>query len=268
VNNTVGDRQPRRKPESRDTTVQSVDRAVTILEILARRGEAGVTEIAAELGVHKSTASRLLTVLERRGLTTQVSDRGRYRLGFRVLLLANATVGHLDLTQLSRPVCERLAGVVGETVNVAILEGDAAINVAQVRGTAAVSTHNWIGQRTPLHATSSGKVLLAHLSATQRARLLGREMDRFTPATISDPAALDDDLVEVVERGWACTVEELEVGLNAVAAPIRSYEGNVIAAVSVSGPSYRLAAESLPDLARTVVRAADEISDQLGFRLH
>jgi IclR family transcriptional regulator, acetate operon repressor len=242
-----------------------VERAVTILEILARKGEAGVTEVATELGVHKSTASRLLAVLERRGLTTQVSERGRYRLGFRILLLANATVGQLELTQLSRPVCERLATEVGDTVNVAILEDDAVINVAQVRGTAAVTSHNWIGQRTPLHATSSGKVLLAHLSPSLRARLLLSPLARFTPATITDPARIAMELAEVVERGWAVTVEELEVGLNAIAAPIRSYEGSVVAAISVSGPSYRLGADAMPEVAVTVVKAAAEISDQLGF---
>jgi IclR family acetate operon transcriptional repressor len=266
VNNTAAPRQPAPRPEARDTTVQSVDRAVTILEILARQGEAGVTEIAAQLGVHKSTASRLLSVLERRGLTMQLSDRGRYRLGFRVLLLANATVGHLDITQLSRPVCERLAVAVGETVNVAVLEDEAVINVAQVRGTAAVSSHNWIGQRTPLHATSSGKVLLANLGPSQRARFLSQPLDRFTPATISDVGVLEAQLAEVAERGWAFTVEELEVGLNAVAAPIRSYGGHAIAAISVSGPSYRLAADAVADLAVSVVSAADEISNQLGFR--
>jgi IclR family acetate operon transcriptional repressor len=265
VENSAAVGQTRQRPEPRDTTVQSVDRAVTILEILAGQGEAGVTEIAARLGVHKSTASRLLSVLERRGLTMQLTDRGRYRLGFRVLLLANAAVAHLDITQVSGPVCERLAGAVGETVNVAVLEDDAVINLAQVRGAAAVSSHNWIGQRTPLHATSSGKVLLAHLGPGQKASFLSRPLDRFTPATISDAAVLEAQLAEVVADGWAFTVEELEVGLNAVAAPIRSYGGNVIAAISVSGPSYRLAADAVADIAVAVVRAADEISDQLGF---
>jgi IclR family transcriptional regulator, acetate operon repressor len=263
MDNTAGSGAP---DERRDTTVQSVDRAVTILEILARKGDAGVTEIAAELDVHKSTASRLLSVLERRGLTMQVSERGRYRLGFRVLLLANASVSHLDLTQLSRPVGERLAAAAGETVNVAILEDDVAINVAQVRGSAAVSTHNWIGQRTPLHATSSGKVLLAHLSPAQRARLLQAPLERLTPATVVDRDGLEAQLADVRRQGWACTLEELEIGLNAVAAPIRAYEGNVIAAMSVSGPSYRLAPDNIPELAKLVVTAADEISEQLGFR--
>src|ERR1700738_3050164 len=101
------------------TAVQSVDRAVTILEVLARRGETGVSELAAELGVHKSTAFRLLNVLVARGLVEQPAERSKYRLGFGMIRLAGATAARLDLTGQSRPVSERLAAAVGETVNVA-----------------------------------------------------------------------------------------------------------------------------------------------------
>src|SRR5262245_22233884 len=137
-------------------SVQSVDRAVTILEILARRGETGVTEVAAELGVHKSTAFRLVAALERRGLVEQAGDRGKYRLGFGIVRLAGATTAQLDLARESRTVCERLAQEIGETVNIAILEDLHAINISQVRGPAAITGYNWVGQRTPVHATSSG----------------------------------------------------------------------------------------------------------------
>lgn len=245
--------------------VQSVDRAVTVLEILARRGEAGVTEVAAELGVHKSTAFRLIVVLEHRGLVEQTVGRGRYRLGFGIVRLAGATTAQLDLTRESRLVCERLANELGETVNVAILDHGHAINISQVRGTAAISSHNWVGQRTPLHATSSGKVLLAFQSEAVQEELLAGPIDRYTPMTITDPGALRKALVEVRARGWACTSEELEVGLNAVAAPVRGYDGAVVAAVSVSGPSYRLAAESFSGVADRVLAGAAEISTRLGY---
>lgn len=244
--------------------VQSVDRAVTVLEILAKRGPAAVTDIAAELGVHKSTAFRLLVVLERRGLVQQVAERGKYQLGFGIIRLAGATTASLDLTQQSRPISERLAAEVGETINVAVLELDYAVNIDQVRGHAAVTSHNWVGQRTPLHATSSGKVLLAHMPPAERERLLAGPLERFTPNTITDAAKLRAELDEVARRGWATTFEELELGLNAVAAPIRIYDGSVAAAISASGPSYRLTAERLPDVARAVVRGADDIAGRLG----
>ena len=245
--------------------IQSVDRAVDVLEYLARHGDAAVTDLATALGVHRSTAFRLLAALEARGLVEQVSERGRYRLGFGIVRLAGASAARLDLVEQSRPVTQRLALELADTVNVARLEAGAAVNVDQVRGPAAVTSHNWMGQRTPLHATSSGKVLLAHLDREARDRLLAEPLERFTPATITDPAMLRRELDAVIAAGWASTVEELELGLNAVAAPIRQHDGTVIAAVSVSGPSYRLAAGRIPEVAVTVVAAADEISGRLGL---
>ncbi|MEY9849072.1 IclR family transcriptional regulator [Streptacidiphilus sp. MAP5-3] len=249
---------------SAESPVQSVDRAVTILELLARRGEAGVTEIAAELGVHKSTAFRLVAALELRGLVEQPGERGKYRLGLGLVRLAGAATVRLDLSQQSRPVCERLAAEVAETINVAILDGDAAVNVDQVLGPSALTTHNWVGQRTPLHATSSGKVLLAHLPGTALEQRLALELTRFTPRTVTDPTLLRQQLDAARADGFACTVEELETGLNAVAAPVYAHNGQVVAAVSVSGPSFRLSESRLADVAVAVRDAAEEISARLG----
>jgi DNA-binding IclR family transcriptional regulator len=245
--------------------VQSVDRALSVLEILGARGEAGVTEIAGELGVHKSTAFRLVAVLESRGFVEQLEDRGKYRLGFGIVRLAGATAAQMDLAQEGRRTCEELAAELGETVNVAIQDGDRVVNISQVRGTASISTHNWVGQGTPLHATSSGKVLLAFAPEPVRASVLSAELERYTEATVTDPHRLERELEEVVERGWAATVEEYEVGLSAVAAPVRDTEGGVVAAVSVSGPSFRLSTETIGRIAPAVVAAADGLSRRLGF---
>jgi IclR family acetate operon transcriptional repressor len=245
--------------------IQSVDRAIDVLEYLARHGDGAVTDLAIHLGVHKSTAFRLLAVLEARGLVEQVSDRGRYRLGFGIVRLAGATAARLDLVEQSRPVTIRLAVEVGETVNVARLEGEAAVNVDQVRGPAAVTSVNWVGQRTPLHATSSGKVLLAHLEPGARGRILAGGLERFTPSTVTDPEVLRRQLDDILDNGWAVTLEELELGLNAVAAPIRDRHGVVVAAVSVSGPSYRLGEDRLIEVTASVVAAAGEIDQRLGL---
>jgi DNA-binding IclR family transcriptional regulator len=245
--------------------VQSVDRALSVLEILAAQGEAGVTEVAAELGVHKSTAFRLVAALESRGFVEQLADRGKYRLGFGIVRLAGAAAAQLDIAREGRPICEALAADLEETVNIAILDTDRAVNVSQARGPAALSTHNWVGQGTPLHATSSGKVLLAYAPDAVRKVVLSRELPRFTPATITDPEALQQHLDRIVEQGWGSTVGEYEVGLNAVAAPVRDAAGGVVAAISVSGPSFRLHPEDYPKVARRVVSGADELSRRLGF---
>ncbi|MFF9185353.1 IclR family transcriptional regulator [Streptomyces misionensis] len=246
--------------------VQSVDRAVSVLEILARHGEAGVTEIAEELDVHKSTAFRLLGVLENRGLVAQAKDRGKYYLGAGVLRLAGAAAVRLDISQEGVPVCREVADELGETVNIAVLDDDAAVNIMQARGTAAVTAQNWLGRRTPLHATSSGKVLLAHLPPTLREGLLARPLHRFTERTVTGAPTLRAELRAVVEQGYGVTLEELELGLAAVAAPVRSHDGEVIAAISVSGPVYRLGPDRLTEVAERTVAAGAELSRRMGYR--
>ena len=245
--------------------VQSVDRAAAILEILARDGEAGVTDIARELGVHKSTASRLLAALDRRELVAQDAARGRFRLGVGLLRLAGAAGRGLDLTQESRPVCRALAQEVGETVNLAILSGRDALYLDQVAGPAALSPHNWAGQRIPLHATSDGKILLAYLPAAEILEHLVPPLERFTEHTVTALPEFARLLAQTRERGYATAVDELEDGLTAVAAAVRDAEGTVIASVSASGPSFRLPAGRIPELAGAVQRAAAEISRRLGW---
>lgn len=255
------------RPEDRrpaSGSVQSVDRAVSVLEVLARHGEAGVTEIADELGVHKSTAFRLVGVLENRGLVEQERERGKYCLGAGILRLAGAAAIRLDISQESAPVCRRLADEAGETANVAVLDGDAAVNIMQARGTAAVTAHNWLGRRVPLHATASGKVLLAHQPAAVREGLLARRLVRFTGRTVTSAAALREQLEQALSDGFAVAEQELEDGLSAVASPVRGHDGTVIGAIGVSGPVYRLTPERLTALGKTCTAAAEELSRRMG----
>lgn len=245
--------------------VQSVDRALVVLEILAQAGQAGVTEIAAALDVHKSTVSRLIAVLESRGYVEQVSGRGKYRLGFAIARLARASSGHLDLGRLSQDVCDDLAEELGETTNVAILDENRIVNIVEAIGPGEITLRTWVGQSCPAHATSSGKVLLAGLDAAEVRTRLGDPLQSFTPATV---VALDDllgELATVRERGWASVTEELEVGLNAVAAPVRDASSQVVAALSVSGPSYRMGDEKFGEVAKRVTAAAEAVSRRLGW---
>src|SRR6478735_2897528 len=233
-------------------SLRSVERAISVLEVLAARGEAGVTDVASEIAVHKSTAFRLLGALEGGGLVEQTGHRGKYRLGFGLIPLAGAVSDRLDVVQQGRAVCTRLATELGETVNVAVLRDHFVVNVDQARGPSQVATHNWIGQLTPLHCTSSGKVLLAHLD----------------PAPRADTAAarLEEQLARVRETGYATAVEEYEVGLNAVAAPVFDRSGQVIAAVSVSGPSYRLDEQRIRHVVGPLLASTAEISRRMGHR--
>lgn len=247
----------------RDGGVQSVDRAISVLELLARRGEAGVSEVATEIDVHKSTAFRLLGALEGRGLVEQAGERGKYRLGFALIPLAGAVTHRLDLTRQAGPVIGRLAAELGETINVAVLREGWAVNVAEARGPSTVGTHDWIGRLTPLHATSSGKVLLAHVDGTRRAELVAAATGRFTPHTRLGPA-LATELDAAAERGWAATVEEYEPGLNALAVPVHDRTGAVIAALSISGPAYRLDEARRAALIEPMRAGGAELSRRMG----
>ena len=244
--------------------VQSVDRAISVLELLAQ-GEAGITEIAGELGVHKSTVSRLFSVLESRGLVEQLGERGKYAIGFGVVRLAGAATGRMDLTKLGQPVCQTLADSFGETVNIAVHDAGVAINITQARGSAAVSAVNWIGQRTPLHATSSGKILLAHLPPDERKRLVSLPLDSYTENTLVDGDRLLAELETVASQGFAACFEELELGLHAVAVPVRGHRGEVVAAMSASGPSYRLSRQRVAEIVPAMSAAAADLSAQLGY---
>ncbi|KZM72944.1 IclR family transcriptional regulator [Nocardia terpenica] len=255
------------RERSSDGGVQSVDRALSVLEILARKGEAGVSEIAGEIGVHKSTVFRLLGSLEDHQLVAQTYERGKYRLSMGILRLAAAVPERLEVTEQGHLVCERLAHKLGETVNVAVLRSHFAVNLDQARGPASIGTHNWIGQPTPAHATSSGKILLAHLEADLRAQLLREAgLPRFTEHTITSRELLQHQLDAARGNGFAMTVEEYEIGLNAIAAPIRNYAGHTAAALSVSGPVYRFTEERMLAAAPEVMAAAAEISEHMGFR--
>jgi len=246
--------------------LQSVDRALNVLELLARWGDGGVSEVAAELDVHKSTAFRLLGALESHGLVEQTEDRGKYRLGFGLVRLAGAVSVRMDITKMARPVAERLADEIGETVNIAVLREHYAVNVDQALGPAAVTTQNWVGQLTPLHATSSGKVLLAHVDAQERARLVKHAgLTPFTADTITTMGELEKELQKVLENGYATTVGEFEDGLNAVAVPVLDADGTVVAALSASGPSYRFTPGRIETLVPTMKEAGVQVSHRLGF---
>ncbi|MDI3385083.1 IclR family transcriptional regulator [Streptomyces sp. B-S-A8] len=244
--------------------VQSVDRAVAVLEILAEHGEFGVSEVASAMDVHKSTAFRLLGALEAHGMVEQDGERGKYRLGFGIVRLAGAVTGRIAVTRYGRKICDRLAQELGETMNIAVLEAHCVINLDQVRGPAAIAAQNWVGRQTPLHSTSNGKVLLAHLSPGLRHELIAEAgLPRTTPRTLTSEEELERALAEVRERGYALTLEEYEEGLNAIAAPVRSADGETVAALTASGPAYRFTEQRMHEIAPALMAGADRISLRL-----
>ncbi|WP_258803714.1 IclR family transcriptional regulator [Pseudarthrobacter sp. NS4] len=246
--------------------VQSVERALTVLEILAREGNAGVSEIAEEMGIHKSTVSRLMGSLVSRDIVHQNSERGKYQLGFGILRLASTIPGRLSLVHEARPVLESLALEFKETVNLAVLRSNYAVNVDQAMGPSTLATYDWVGSLTPLHATSSGKVLLAALSADERDRILKETgLPARTSRTVTTRKELDRQLLEASRKGYAVVREEFEIGLNAVAVPVFNHQGVVAGALSISGPAFRFDPEKAPGLLETLKEAGLKVSANMGY---
>jgi DNA-binding IclR family transcriptional regulator len=226
-------------------TYQSAERVLTLLTSFDdSRVELGVTEMAASLGVHKSTASRLAGVLERAGLLTR-SGR-RFRLGLEVVRLGTLAMRSLDFVAAMQPAMDKLSRQTGETVNLAVPDGPDVLNVAEVPSRFILNcSGGWIGRRTRPHAVANGKVLLAYGAIP-----VPRHLERYTAHTITSADALTAELATIRHNGYATAVAELEEGLVAVASPVLDATGTCIAALSVSGPAFRMRPESLDELGR------------------
>jgi IclR family transcriptional regulator, acetate operon repressor len=242
---------------------QAVDRAAALLAMVIRSDDPRTfTSLVEEAGLAKSTTSRLLHALERNRLI-QRDRQGSFRAGamFAVYAARQRTVH--DLVELSRPALERLAEQTGETVNFAVPRGTGVVQIAQVDGRYLLGATNWVGIEVPAHCSALGKVFYAH----QRLPLPPEgPLEQRTPATLGTVRQLRAELDEVRRRGWASAWEELEVGLVAVAVPVRAGSGDesVVGAVSVSGPTARLARSRLVDVAEQLLAESRSISLALG----
>lgn len=259
---------PPSRAEAGVASVQSVDRAACILRLLSEHPALGVSEIARHLDVHRSTAFRLLATLEAHQLVEQEERRGLYRLGLGILGLAGAVAHRVDLVRDAQVVCDQMAAQFNETTNIAILDDRAAVNVTQTMGGQLVAVlRQYVGQRTPLHATSTGKVLLAHAPTTVRESVLAGPLERFTATTITDPVGLRAELDAVRTQGWAAADAEWEADAAAVAVPVRGAQGDVVAALSMTAPSFRLRPEDFAPTAATLRAGAEDLSRRLGHHL-
>jgi len=245
--------------------VRSVDRAAALLLALGEcPAEAGVSELARRLGLHKSTASRLLATLERRGLVEQDEGSGKYRLGLVVIRLAERAERTLDLRTIALPELERLARVTRETVTLGIVEADGCLTVAQVDGPNMVACPDWTGRTTPLHCVASGKVLLAAMAERDVLRIARPGLPARTERTITGLEALLEELARIRRRGFATAFSEWIEGTNGVAVPVADARGRVIASIGVWGPAFRVTAGRVAEIVTSTREAAAAVTVRLG----
>lgn len=237
--------------------IQSVERALRILVAFgAPEQQLTVGELSRMLDVHKSTASRLVATLVSTGFLERGLGDAQLRLGPELARLGRLADDGRGLADAARPIMDELAAETGETVTLSVADCHEAVTIAQSEASFAIGVQTWLGQRSPLHCTSDGKVLLAFAAAELGAGTL----ERRTSDTITEPRALAVELARVRERGWATATGDFEAGLHGAAAPVLDAAGRCRAAVCVSGPAYRIGADALPALGDRCRAAAARIA--------
>ena len=241
-----------------------IDRGAQLLAlVLDSDAPRGLTELAEDAGLPKSTASRLLGALERHGLVEQQGERGRFRPGPALLRFASRGSAGRNLVELADRPMAALAEATGETINLAVAGPTGVEHLAQVESRHYLSTSQWVGRHVPYHCSANGKVLLAYGAA--RAQQEGT-LEPLTSRTVVEPAQLASELETVRREGFAAATDELELGLSAVAAPVMDESGRVVAALSVSGPTLRLTPRRIAELRPIVIKQARALSKALGHR--
>jgi DNA-binding IclR family transcriptional regulator len=255
------------KPPPRDGTVGALLHGLAVLDMFTKdRPVIQIAEVARELGVHRSTASRLAATLATAGYLEVTGEQGRYRLAAKLAVLGEVAAAGSDLRGAALPALRDLVSQLGETGHLGVLEGTEAVTVAVVDGWQTVRMHSWVGKRSPAHCSSIGKALLAGLDpADFAARYPHRDLPASTSATITSRVELEKCLAEVRVRGYAQDREELEPHLCCVAAPVFGRDGTVTASISVSGPASRLRDPATVAAVAAAVRdAARRVNARLG----
>jgi IclR family transcriptional regulator, KDG regulon repressor len=247
--------------------VQSVQRALGILELLADcRAEMTLTDISTQLELHPSTVHRLLGALVQSGFVQQDHATRKYLLGLNTLKLAAATRSATSVTRTAHPYLLELAHRIGETTNLLALDGEGVVVLDRIEPANPLRYTIEIGARVPIHASSSGKLLLAYLDERAVDRMLkGRELPALTNNTITNYTQLCSELGKIKQSGIAYDFEERDVGVRCVSIPVRDYTGEVIAAISVAGPSSRMTKPRLQRLSFELKEVGQDISAALGY---
>lgn len=232
------------------------------MRVLESETPISLGELAAASGIPKSTASRLLTALERRGLIEQDGQRGRLRPGPAILRVAERGMLERNVIELARSSLDALGEETGETINLAVTGSQGVEHVAQVESRHFLGAGQWLGRAVDYHCTANGKVFLAF----ERAPMPAPPLTRYTPATITDPAVLAAELETIRHQGFATAVDELESGLAAIAAPVRGARGDVVAAISISGATLRMTPRRIRELRTILTDEARALSHRLGHR--
>jgi DNA-binding IclR family transcriptional regulator len=246
--------------------VQALDRAFAVLDLL---GESevplGLAQVASSLQLHKSTAHRFLMVLERHRMVERTTT-GKFRLGLRLFDFGNRAIEQYDLRERAQPHLRRLVAETEETAHLCILEQSRVIYIDKIEPARSVRMITRVGSSNPVHCTSVGKAMLAFLPEDRINEIIRKtRFEKFTHRTIATAEALRTEIEKTRRRGYAVDDEELEEGLRCIAVPLLDAQRQPVAAISVSGPSFRVTAQKLPSIANHLLQCVRGISTDMGF---
>jgi DNA-binding IclR family transcriptional regulator len=256
-----------KRPKKPPYKVQVLERAINIIEFIGRQGsgEVGLRELSTAMKLHKTTTHRIAHVLESRGLLRRGLDSNRYRLGLHLYDLGCQALDHINIRDEARPLMTRVALEVGETVHLAVLDRSEVLYIERVEAQRSVTMGSKLGGRNPVYCTALGKAMLAYLLEAEAEQILGAcRMEARTRNTFTSVDALKQELERIRNRGYAIDDEEIEDGIRCIAAPIVDAAHRAVAAISVSGPSSRITPNRFELIGKTVLKATQELSAQIG----
>ena len=247
--------------------IKVLNKTFSILEILLQHNSSmNMTELSEKLGFYPSTTHRILDTLKHWGYVEQDSHTQKYQLGLKALELGMAKLHQMDLVREATPYLKELVNQCNETVHLGVLEEGEVLYLAKEESSQTIRMISYVGKRAPLHCTALGKVLLAYMSEKERKKILqDKGLPRLTEKTITDKRKLEKELGEVKEQNFALDREENEKDVCCIAAPIRNYQGEVIAALSISSPIFRIDKNAQNNLKKALIETSEKISKRLGY---
>lgn len=247
--------------------IQSLNRGIEILFIISERRSLGVTELAKELQINKSTAFRLLETLKIHNLVEQDEITSKYRLGIGILNISNKLVNNFDIIAISKSYLYKLVEITQETAHLCIFSSDKVFTLDQVKSSEIMKVSAAIGKAESLHCSAAGKCLLAYRPEKEINKILDEiELTPFTQNTITSVEILKDQLKKIRVDGYAVDNEELNLGVRCIATPIYNHMGNVINCLGISGPTIRIRNENIQEYIEKVKKISSIISTRLGYR--
>jgi IclR family KDG regulon transcriptional repressor len=251
----------------RENMVKSVSRALDIIDIVSSKKDGlGVTEIAKQMDINKSSVYRILSTLVQYGYMEQDEETSRYKLGYKFLEMSSKLLESIDLRKEAKPYLQELEKETNEVIHLVVYDQGEVIYIEKLEGTETLRMHSKVGKRAPMHCTAVGKAILAHLPSNVVLDILERKgMPRHTDKTITDKDEFLKELAQVKQKGYALDLEENEYGIRCIAVPIFDHVGKVIAAVSLSGPTIRMTDERIEQLQARMRQIGKQISARLGY---